>query len=86
MYSYLVLDNSEYKKARGINKNIVATRSHKENKDDLLNKKCLRHSMNRIQSKDHKIGTCEINNISLSCFDDKIYIQKNGYNGLALRY
>ena len=30
--------------------------------------------MNSIQSKDHKIGACEINMISLSCFDDKRYI------------
>ena len=52
----------------------------------LLNKKCLRHSMTRIQSKDHKIGTYEINKISLSCFDDKTYIQKNGYDGLAPGY
>ena len=46
----------KHKKAKGVNKNIVATISHSENKDDLLNKKCLRHSVNRIQSKDHKIG------------------------------
>ena len=42
--------------------------------------------MNRIQDKDHKIGTYEINKISSSGFDDKIYIQNNGYDGLALRY
>ena len=42
--------------------------------------------MNRIQSEDHKIGTYEINQISLSCFDDKIYIQKNGCDGLVLSY
>ena len=30
--------------------------------------------MNRIQSKDHRIGTYEINKISLPCFDDKIYM------------
>ena len=76
MYLYLVNDKSEYKKAKGVNRNVVATISHNEYKDVLLNKKCLRHSMNRIQSKDHKIGTYEINKISLSCFDDKIYIQK----------
>ena len=40
--------------------------------------------MNRIQSKDHKIGTYEIGKISLPCFDDKIYIQNNGYDGLEL--
>ena len=34
----------------------------------------MRHSMNRTQSKDHKIETYEINKISLFCFDDKIYI------------
>ena len=37
--------------------------SHKEYKDVLLNNRCLRHSMKRIQSKDHRIGTYEINKI-----------------------
>ena len=49
----------------------------------LLNKKCLRHSMNKIQNKKHEIRTYEINKISLSCFDGKIYILDNGYDGLA---
>ena len=84
MYLYLVDDNREHKKAKGVSKNVVAVISHNEFKDALLNKKCLRHSMNRIQSKDHKIRTYEINEISLSCFDDKIYIQNNGCDGLAL--
>ena len=64
----------------------VATISHNEYKEVVLNKKCLRNSMKRIQSKDHKIGTYEINNISLLCFDDRIYIQNNGCDGLALGY
>ena len=55
-----------------------------EYKDVLLNKKCLRHLMNRIQSKNHKIGTYEINKISLSCFGDKIYIPDNETDPLAL--
>ena len=74
MYSYLVDDNSEHKKANGVNENVVARISHNEYKDVLLNKKCLRHSVNRIQSKDQIIRTYEINKISLSCFNDKIYI------------
>ena len=45
-----------------------------------------KHSMNRIQSKNHKIGAYEIIKISLSCFEDKSYIQNNGYNRLALGY
>ena len=52
IYSYLVNDNSEHKKAKVVVRNVVATRSHNEYKDVLLNKKCLTHSMNRIQSKD----------------------------------
>ena len=37
--------------------------------------------MNKIQSKNHKVVTYEINEISLSCFNDKIYIKNNGYDG-----
>ena len=82
----LVGDNSEHKKAKDVNKNVVATISHNEYKDILLNNKCIRHLMNRIQSKDHRIGTCEVNKTSLSWFHDKIYTQNNGYGGLALGY
>ena len=60
-----------------MNKNAVATISHNDYKDALLNKKCIKHSMNRIQSKDLRIGAYKINKISLPCFDDKIYIQNN---------
>ena len=81
MYWYLVNDNSEHKKAKGVNTNVIATICHNEHKNVLLNKKCLRNSMKRIQSKDHKIETYEINKISLFRFDDKIYIQNNGYDG-----
>ena len=53
MYSYLVDDNSKHKKAKGVNKTVVGTIGHNEYKHVLLNKKCLRKSMNSIQSKDH---------------------------------
>ena len=39
--------------------------------------------MKRIQAKKHKIGTYEIDKISLSCFDDEIYILDDGVNTLA---
>ena len=44
-----------------------------EFKDVLLNKKIIRHKMKRIRAKKHKIGTYEIDKISL-CFDDKRYV------------
>ena len=80
----MVDDNSEHKKTKVVNRNAVATITNNKYKDALLNKKSLRHLMNRIQSKDHKIGTYEISKISLSYFDDKIYIQSTGCDGLAL--
>ena len=83
MYSFLVDDSSERKKAKLVNKKVVAIISHGEYKDALLNQKCLRHPMNRIQSKYHRIGAYEINKIYLSCFDDKIYIQNKGYDGFT---
>ena len=43
MYLYLVDDNKEHKKAKGVNKNVAATISYNEYKDVLLDKKCLRH-------------------------------------------
>ena len=67
-------------------KAVITTIIHNEYKDVLLNNKYIGHSMNRIQGKDHRIGTYEINKISLPYFGDKIYIKNNGYDGLALGY
>ena len=85
-YAFLVDDNSEDKKTEGVNKNVVERINHSEYKNVLLNKKCLRNSMNRIQGKNHTIRNYEINKIFLSWFDYKIYILNNGYDGLALGY
>ena len=52
-------------------------------KDALFNKKIIRHKMKRIQSKNHKLGTYEINKISLSCFDDKRHVLDDGIRALA---
>ena len=46
-----------------MNKNVVSTTSNNKYKYVLLNNKCIRHSMNRIQSKHHRIGIYEINKI-----------------------
>ena len=49
----------------------------------LFNKKVLRQEMRRIQGKKHKLGTHEINKISLSCLDDKIFVLDDGIHTLA---
>ena len=81
MYSFLEDGSSEHKKVNGANENIVTKISHSEYKAVLLKNKCLRHSMNKIQSRNlwNQQNT-------LTCFDDKIYILNSGYVGLALGY
>ena len=49
----------------------------------LFNKKILRHKMKTIQSKKHKLGTYEIDKISLSYFDDKRYVLDDGIYTLS---
>ena len=39
--------------------------------------------MKRIQSRLHRIGTYDVCKISLSRFDDKIYVLDNDVNSLA---
>ena len=60
MYSFLVDDSSEHKKAKCVNKKLFKKITHSKYKDVLLNKKCLRQSVNKIQNKYHKIGTYEM--------------------------
>ena len=61
MYSTKNIDGKKSNLAIGVN---IATEFN-EFKDTLFNKKILRHKMRRIQTKKHKLGTYEINKISL---------------------
>ena len=79
MHSIKKIDSGESSIAKGVN---IETEFN-EFKDVLLNKKIIRHKMKRIQAKKHKIGTYEIDKISLSCFDDKRYVSDGGIHTLA---
>ena len=79
MYSMKKIDAKECNTAKGVN---IATEFN-EFKDTLFNKKVVRHKMKRIQSKKHKIGTCEINKISLFVFEDKRFVLNDGIHMLA---
>ena len=74
MYSMENIDGKETNAAKGVN---IAT-DFNEFKENLFNKKILRHKMRRIQAKKHKIWSYEIEKISLSYFDDKRSVSKNG--------
>ena len=79
MYSMKIVDGKESNTVKEVN---IATEFN-EFKNSLFNKKVVRHKMKRIQSKKHKIGTYEINKISLSCFDDKRFVLNDGIHTLA---
>ena len=79
MYSMKNIDGKESNTAKGVN---IATEFN-EFKDTLFNKKIIRHKMRRIQGKKHKMGTYEINKISLSVFDDKRFVLNDGIDTLA---
>ena len=79
--TYLILDESNNEKIP--NKGHNAFIELQEFYDTLFKKKILRHTLSGIKSKNHNIGTYETNKRSLSCFDDKQYILKNGINTLA---
>ena len=79
MYSVKTIDGGESSTAKGVN---IATKFN-EFKHVLFRKKIIRQKMKIIQDKKHKIGTYEINKISLSCFDDKRQVLDDGIHTLA---
>ena len=58
MYCIVYYDDAE-KIAKGVNMSI----EFNEYKDVLFNEKVIRHKMERIQSKEHEIGTYDVNKI-----------------------
>ena len=79
MYLIKKDDGRETNIAKGVN----ITTEFNEFKDVLFNKKIIRHKMKGIHAKKHKIGTSEIDKISLSCFDDKRYVLDDGIHTLT---
>ena len=79
MHSMLSDGGKECNTAKGVS---IATEFN-EFRDTLSIKNVVRHKMKRIQSKKHKLGTYEINKISLSCFDGKRFVLNYGIHTLA---
>ena len=79
MYSINKSDGKECNTAKGVS---IATEFDKF-KDVLFNEKVIRHKMKRIQIKKNKLGTYEIDKISLSYYDDKRYMLDGGIRTLA---
>ena len=84
MYSYMKDDQKGGKTAKGIKKNVIKKDIQHENyKETLFNNKQMYHKMKTIRSKNHELGSYEINKVSLSCFDDKRYLHEDGVTSYA---
>ena len=79
MYSLLDESSNEKSTDKGHNAFI----EFQEFYDTLFKKNNLRHTVGGIKFKNHNFGTYGTNKISLSCFDDKRYILRNGIETLA---
>ena len=79
MYSYITDNNKCVKTAKGIKKNVINNNiTYDDYKDTLFNNKEMYHKMKTIRSNNHELGSYEINKLSLSPFDDKIYTNDDG--------
>ena len=72
------------KTAKGIKKGVIKKNiNHCNYRDTLFNSEQMMHKMKTIRSENHQLGSCEINKVSLSCFDDKRYILNDGITSYA---
>ena len=73
MYTFVTEENHESKKAKDINRNVVDDElKYEDYISNLLDGSYMRHEMNRIQNKDHDMGSYTVDrNSSLSSYDDK---------------
>ena len=71
-YAYLMLDDTEHKRAKGTKKCVIKRELMFENyKDSLFNNKVIMRSQLRFKSDLDNVYTEEINNIALNSNDDK---------------
>ncbi|XP_068707842.1 uncharacterized protein [Montipora foliosa] len=84
MYSYIKDNSQNNKTAKGIKKNIIKKNiTHENYKNVLFNNEQMHHTMKTIRSNLHQLGSYELNKVSLSCFNDKRYIDDNGVTSYA---
>ena len=74
MCTFITEDNRESKKTKGINKNALYDELKQEDYKNVFLMDHMRHEINRIQSKDHNIGSYRINKLYFSSFKDKKYV------------
>ena len=84
MYSIKFEDGQEHKKAKGIVYNVTQKDLRHERYKTILETGGKMYSrMNVIRSNKHQLYTMEMNKVSLSAYDDKRWIKKDGISSYA---
>ena len=84
MYSIVNGDGKGTKKAKGTSKPVLKYNiTHASYRRALFAHDSMRHEMDRLQSKDHKIYGVRTNKVLISPFDSKRCIQDDGIHTLA---
>ena len=84
MYSILEASGKNIKKAKGVKKTVVKNQlRHKQYKEVLTENKVFHHGMNVLRSVKHQTYGQHLNKVSLSPYDAKRWITKNGIDTFA---
>jgi hypothetical protein len=84
MYSIQFENGMEEKKAKGIVKSVIKKDLKHKNYNDILESgKKMYSKMKVIRSQKHRVYTMELNKVSLSAYDDKRFLKKDGINSFA---
>ena len=84
MYSIKLDDDKESKKAKGVKTYVIKKDLKHEYYDNMLaSGKNMYSKIQLIQSMKHQLYTLEMNKVSLSAYDDKRWIMKNGITSYA---
>ena len=79
MYSILPLEGDKKATAKGINKNVKdEVLTHEDYKNSLLKKLQMSNKMTRIMQENHKLYTVEVEKKSLSAYNDKKWVSRDG--------
>ena len=84
MYSYVKDNKHSVRTAKGIKKVLIKKdMKHEGYKKTLFKNEQMYHQIKSIRSVYHQLGSYDLNKVSLSCFDDKRFIHKNGVTSYA---
>ena len=84
MYSILEATGKNIKRAKGVKKSVVRNHiRHEQYVESLFSQKTFHHGMDVLRSERHRIYGQHLNKISLSPYDSKRWIKKNGVDTLA---